>query len=198
MSFITGVGDTPFGRLDGETPLTLMGRAAADALADAGLERAEIDGVLCGYSGTLPHLMLATLFAEYFGLTPRYAHGLQAGGATGGAMVMLAHRLVAARECRNLLVIAGDNRLSGQGRDSAVQMLAQVGHHDYEVPFGPTIPAYYGLIASRYMHVHGVSEVDLAAFAVLMRAHAALHPGAQFKEPITVADVLASRLIAAP
>lgn len=198
MSFITGVGDTAFGKLAGETPLSLMGRAAAEALADAGLERAEIDGVLCGYSSTLPHLMLATLFAEYFGLTPRYAHGLQAGGATGGAMVMLAHRLVAAGRCRNLLVVAGDNRLTGQGRDSAVQMLAQVGHHDYEVPFGPTIPAYYGLIASRYMHVHGVSEADLAEFAVLMRTHAALHPGAQFKEPITVADVLASRPIAAP
>jgi acetyl-CoA acetyltransferase len=198
MSFITGAGDTPFGKLEGETPLSLMARAAAAALADAGLERAEIDGVLCGYSSTLPHLMLATLFAEYFGLTPRYAHGLQAGGATGGAMVMLAHRLVAAGQCRNVLVVAGDNRLSGQGRDSAVQMLAQVGHHDYEVPFGPTIPAYYGLIASRYMHVHGVSEADLAEFTVLMRAHAALHPGAQFKEPITVADVLASRPIAAP
>jgi acetyl-CoA acetyltransferase len=77
-------------------------------------------------------------------------------------------------------------------------MLAQVGHHDYEVPFGPTIPAYYALVASRYMHVHGVSELDLAEFAVLMRRHAALHPGAHLREPITVADVLGSRPIAAP
>jgi acetyl-CoA C-acetyltransferase len=198
MAWISGVGDTPFGRLEGETPLSLMARAASAALEEAGLERGAIDGVLCGYAGTLPHLMLATLFAEYFGLRPRYAHALQAGGATGAAMIMLAARLVEAGECRNLLVVAGDNRLSGQGRDSAVEMLAQVGHHQYEVPFGPTIPAYYGLVASRYMHVHGLGEADLAEFAVLMRRHAALHPGAQFKAPITVEEVLASRPIAAP
>jgi acetyl-CoA C-acetyltransferase len=198
MAWISGVGDTEFGRLVGETPLSLMARAAAEALAEAGLERSEIDGLLCGYAASLPHLMLATLFAEYFGLKPRYAHALQAGGATGAAMVMLAQRLVDAGECRNLLVVAGDNRLSGQGTDSAVAMLAQVGHQDYEVPFGPTIPAYYGLVASRYMHVHGVSEADLAEFAVLMRNHAARHPGAQFKTPISVAEVLASRPIAAP
>ena len=198
MAWISGVGDTAFGRLEGETPLSLMASAASAALAEAGLERDAIDGVLCGYSGTLPHLMLATLFAEYFGLKPRYAHALQAGGATGAAMVMLAERLVERGECRNLLVVAGDNRLSGQGRDSAVEMLAQVGQRDYEVPFGPTIPAYYGLIASRYMHVHGISEADLAEFAVLMRAHAALHPGAQFRTPISIAEVLASRPIAAP
>jgi acetyl-CoA C-acetyltransferase len=197
-SWIAGVGDTRYGRLDGETPLSLMAKAAAAALAAASLTRDAVDGLLCGYSGTLPHLMLATLFAEYFGLRPRYAHALQAGGATGGAMVMLADRLVASGQCRHVLVVAGDNRLSGQGRDSAVAMLAQVGHHDYEVPFGPTIPAYYALIASRYMHVHGVSERDLAEFAVLMRRHAGLHPGAHLKEPITIEDVLASRPIAAP
>ena len=198
MAWISGVGDTAFGRLEGETALSLAARAAGAALADAGLERKEIDGVLCGYAGTPQHLMPATLFAEYFGVAPRYAHGMQAGGATGAAMVMLAQRLVDAGECRHVLVVAGDNRLTGQGRDSAVAMLAQVGERDYEVPFGATIPAYYALVASRYMHVHGVSEADLAELAVLMRRHAALHPGAQFKAAITVADVLASRPIATP
>lgn len=198
MAWITGVGDTAFGRLEGETPLSLMAEAAAGALANAGLERGNIDGLLCGYATSLPHLMLATLFAEYFGLEPRYAHAVAAGGATGAAMVMLAQRLVDAGECRNLLVVAGDNRLSGQGTDRAVAMLAETGHRDYEVPFGPTIPAYYGLVASRYMHVHGVGEADLADFAVLMRSHAALHPGAQFRTPITREEVLRSRPIAAP
>ncbi len=198
MAWITGVGDTAFGRLEGETALSLMARAAGAALAEAGLERKEVDGLICGYSGTLPHLMLATVFAEYFGLAPRYAHAVQAGGATGAAMAMLGQRLVDAGECRHLLIVAGDNRLTGQGRDSAVAMLAQVGERDYEVPFGPTIPAYYALVASRYMHVHGLGEADLAEFAVLMRRHAALHPGAQFKDAITVAEVLASRPIATP
>src|SRR5882724_5292786 len=103
-----------------------MGAAATAALADAGLERRDIDGLLCGYSTTLPHLMLATVFAEHFGLTPSYAHAMQLGGATGFAMAMLAHVLVESGVARNILVVAGENRLTGQSRDSAVQTLAQV------------------------------------------------------------------------
>ena len=198
MAYITGVGDTAFGRLEGSTPLTLMAAAASMALADAGIGRRAIDGLLCGYATTLPHLMLSTVFAEYYGVQPQYAHAVQLGGATGCAMVMLARELVDAGRCRDVLVVAGENRLSGQKRDAAIQTLAQVGHPDYEVPFGATIPAYYALLASRYMHEYPVSEADLAEFAVLMRRHAAAHPGAQLKEAITVADVLASKTIAAP
>src|SRR3712207_4332147 len=113
-------------------------------------------------------------------------------------MVRLAHQLTHAGAARRILVVAGENRLTGQTRDAAVQTLAQVGHPVYEVPLGPTIPAYYGLVASRYMHEHGIAEEDLAELAVLLRAHAAEHPGAQFREPITVADVMASKAIAAP
>ena len=198
MSWLIGSAATPYGRHEGSITLSLRSEAASAALADAGLERRDIDGVLCGYSTTLPHLMLATLFAEHFGLKPAYAHAIQLGGATGFAMVMLAHELVQAGRVRNVLVVAGENRLTGQSRDSAVQILAQVGHPVYEVPLGATIPAYYGLVASRYMHEHEVSEEDLAALAVQMRAHACNHPGAQFREPITVAGVMASRAIARP
>ena len=84
-------------------------------------------------------------------------------------MAMLAHHLVEAGAARRILVVAGENRLTGQTRDAAIQTLAQVGHPIYEVPLGPTIPAYYGLVASRYMHEHGATEEDLAELAVLMR-----------------------------
>jgi acetyl-CoA acetyltransferase len=198
MSFITGVGLTPYGRHEGSSSLDLMSRAAQLAITDAGLERSEIDGILCGYSTVSPHIMLATVFAEHFGIRPSYAHAVQVGGATGLAMTMLAHHLVEAGVVRHVLVVAGENRLTGQSRDASIQALAQVGHPDYEVPLGPTIPAYYGLVASRYMHEYGVTEEDLAEFAVLMRAHACNHPGAQFRDPVTVADVMASKPVALP
>ena len=181
MSWISGVGLTRYGKHPGRSTLDLMSDAAGLALADAGLERSDVDGLICGYSMTMPHLMLSTLFAEHFGIRPSYAHAIQLGGATGFAMAMAAHLVIESRAARNVLVVAGENRLTGQSRDSAIQTLAQVGHVDYEVPLGATIPAYYGLVASRYMYRYGLDERDLAHLAVLMRSHAQAHPGAQFR-----------------
>jgi acetyl-CoA acetyltransferase len=198
MSYLTGVGLTSYGKHPGRSTLDLMSAAAEAALADAHLERRDVDGLLCGYSTTFPHLMLSTVFVEHFGLQPTYAHSMLVGGATGFAMAMLAHHLVESGVARNVLVVAGENRLTAQTRDAAVQTLAQVGHPAYEVPLGATIPAYYALVASRYMYEHGTSETDLAELAVLMRRHAVTHPGAQFREPITVDNVLTSKPIASP
>lgn len=198
MSYITGVGLTPYGKHPGKSTLDLMSEAATAALADAQLERRQIDGLVCGYSTTMPHLMLSTVFAEHFGLKPAYAHAIQLGGATGFAMAMLAHHLVESGVARHILVVAGENRLTGQSRDSAIQTLAQVGHPVYEVPLGATIPAYYGLLASRYMLEFGTTQTDLAELAVVMRRHASMHPGAQFRDPVSVDAVLGSKPIAAP
>lgn len=198
MSYVTGVGLTSFGRHEGKSSLDLMTIAATAAMEDAGLFRREVDGLVCGYATTLPHIMLSTLFAEHFGIQPRYAHAAQVGGATGFALIMLAHLIVAGGAADHVLVVAGENRLTGQTRDMTMQTLAQAGHARYEVPLGPTVPAYYGLVASRYMHEFGTTERNLAELAVLMRRHAAGHPGAQLREPITVDEVMASAPIAPP
>jgi len=197
-AYVAGAGNTSFGRHEGRGPLDLMAEAAERALDDAGLLHSQIDGVLCSYATTLPHLMLSTLFCERFSVQPAYAHSLQLGGATGGAMLMLARELVRAGRCSNVLVVAGENRLTGQARDRSIQTLAQVGDADFEVPNGASVPAYYALLASRYMFETGLTEADLAEFAVLMRANAARHPDAHLKEPITRESVLASKPIAAP
>jgi acetyl-CoA C-acetyltransferase len=195
---IVGTGNTAFGRFEGTGALDLMAEATQRALADAELAADQIDGVLCGYATTLPHLMLSTLFCERLGLRPAYAHGVQLGGATGAAMLMLAGDLVRSGRCRHVLVVAGENRASGQSRDSSIQTLAQVGDADHEVPTGASVPAYYALLASRYLHETGSTEADLAELAVLMRSHAARHPGAHLRTPITRDEVLASKPIATP
>ncbi|QHE88841.1 thiolase family protein [Hydrogenophaga sp. BPS33] len=198
MAYLAGSAVTRYGRHEGQSSLDLMSQAAEAALADAGLQRGDVDGVLCGYTTTLPHIMLATLFAEHFGVRPSYATSLQMGGATGLGLLMQAAQLVRIGAARRILVVAGENRATGQSRDSVVQTLAQVGHPVFEVPLGASIPAYYGLVAARYMKDHGVGERDFAALAVLMRQHATRHPGAQFRTPITEDDVLASKPVASP
>lgn len=197
-AYVRGCGNTRFGRVPGSTPLTLMAQASDAALKEAGLARQEIDGVLCGYATTLPHLMLADRFCEYAALRPAYAHGMAAGGATGGAMAMLARELVRGGRCRHVLVVAGENRLSGQSRDQSVQTLAQVGEPAFEVPNGASVPAYYALLASRYLMETGMPRDALADFAVLMRRHAASHPDAHLREPLDAATARAARPVAMP
>lgn len=198
MAWISGVGLTPFGRLAGSDTLTLSSQASTSALDDAGLSRADVDGLLAGYSTTAPHLMPAGVFAEHFGLRPDYAHGVSAGGATGASMIALADHLVTAGAARTVLVVAGENRLTGQSRDRTVATLADVGDLRYEVPLGTTVPAYYALLASAYLDRYPSAREDLAELAVLMRSNAARHEGAHLTRPITAADVLDSRMIADP
>lgn len=197
-AWIAGTGLTAFGKHSGKGPLELMAEAAQTALDEAGLERGEVDGLITGYATTLPHLMLSTAFAELFGLRPAYAHAIQLGGATGAAMAMLADRLIRGGAARRILIVAGENRRTGHAPGGAQAALAQVGHPAAENPLGPTIPAYYALLAARYLALTGATEADLAALAVLMRRHASMTPGAHLPEPITEAEVLASPPIAPP
>jgi len=138
------------------------------------------------------------VFCEYFGIQPAYSAAIQAGGATGCIMMMQAAALVEAGICRHVLVVAGDNRLTGLSRDRTVAALSEVGHPQFERPFGVTVPALYALVARAYMHEYGSTPEHLAAMAVASRTHAVRNPKAQMRTPITVADVLASRPIAEP
>lgn len=198
MAYLTGVAVTAFGRHAGRGPVDLMEEAGLAALADAGLPRDQVDGLICGYATTLPHLMTGTVMAERLAIRPLHAHEARCGGATGAVAIVLARHLIAAGACRHVLVLGGENRLTGQSRDDAIRTLAGVGHPEHEVPLGASIPAYYALLAARYLHETGASEADLAELAVLMRRHAGAHPGAQLREPVTVEAVLASKAVARP
>ena len=195
---ITGVAGTQVGKLPGSSCLGLHLEAAMAAIDDAGLRPEDIDGVLCAYSFTQPHLMLASWFSEYAGLKPNVCFAIQAGGATGAVMVMQAASLVRSGACRHVLAVTGDNRLTGMSRDGAVAALAQVGHPEFERPYGISVPAAYALVANRYMHEFGVTSEHLAAIAVAMRTHASRNDGAHMRDPISIDDVLRSRLIASP
>ena len=113
---------------------------------------------------------------------------------------MLKHAAEAmfAGNCDTILVCAGENRATGQSRDSAVAALTIVGHPYFENPYGPLIPGFYAMIAKRYMHEFGTTREQMAAVAVNGRNHALRHPNAHMTKPITIDDVLNSKPIAEP
>jgi acetyl-CoA acetyltransferase len=195
---ISGVADTDVGRVEGSSCLGLHAQATSAALADAGLRADQIDGVFCAYSLVDPHMMLSSVFCEYYGITPRYSAAIQAGGATACIMIMQAAALVASGSCKHVLCVTGDNRLTGFGKGKAVAALSEFGHGQFERPYGINIPAAYALVAKRYMHEFGVTEEHLAAVAVAHRKNASRNPKAQMRDPLTIEKAMSARLISEP
>ncbi len=197
-ALISGVADTKVGELPESSCMSLHAEAGLGAVRDAGLTLGDIDGVLCAYSFTEPHLMLSSVFCEYIGVQPGFNASVTAGGATGVIMTQQAMALVASGMCRHVLCVTGDNRLTGMAREMADSALAAFGHAQFERPYGISIPASYALVAQRYMHEYGTTLEQLASIAVTHRAHAAQHPNAHKREPVTLDDVMASRVISSP
>jgi acetyl-CoA acetyltransferase len=197
---IAGVGESPLGSVPGMGPLQLQRAAAQAALADAGLALADVDGLLTTPIRVAQWAMPVGMVAQELGLRPGYLATLDVAGASGTAMVHHAAMAVATGQAHTVLCVAGQNQLSHASRGAAVQQMADAGwaHPQFEAPYGPLVPTLYALVAQRHMHEYGTTPEQLAEVAVAMRGHAALNPLAQKREPISVADVLASRMITSP
>jgi acetyl-CoA acetyltransferase len=196
---IVGVGESEVGRVPHSSATGLCIKACRLALADAGLSNREVDGVITANSWSEPHYYHAEWIAEYLGIRPRSCLTVATGGGTIIAAMHTAASAIAAGLCQTVLLAAADNWLSAFSREKMVELMAtHAGHPQFEVPYGSFVPALYALFARAHMHKYGTRAEQFARVAVAARQHAALHPGAQMREPITVADVLDSKPVAEP
>lgn len=195
---IVGAYDTAVGVVPGRTPMELCVDAALGALDDAGLERGAVDGLVTCNAMAQPLLYHAEAAAEYIGIRPRYCLAAGAGGGTTFSIIHHAASAIVTGMADTVVVAMADSLRSGLTREQALVVQSSTGHPEFEQPYGPTVPAYYALLARAHMARYGTTPEDFAAVAVSGRAHAARHPAAQMRDPITVEDVLASRMIADP
>ncbi len=195
---IVGVGDTEVGKVPGLGATGLCIDAAQRALDDAGLTKNDIDGLVTCNSMAEPHMYHAEAMAEHLRIFPSYCVSAGAGGGTTFAVLYQAALAIMHGVCDRVLISMADSLRTGLTREQAMVMQSSSGHPQFETPYGATVPGYYALIANAYLHKYGATAEQMAAVAVTARAHAALHPGAQMRAPLTVEDVLASRMIADP
>jgi acetyl-CoA acetyltransferase len=196
---IAGVGETRLGKVPEYGCLQLYALAAKQAIEEAGLTIADIDGVLTIDSMAEPYRIHCTVLAEYMGIRSTYSMTCSNGGATSCSMVAHAAAALHAGLCNNVLIVTADKLATGLTRDMAVAALAETaGHPQYERPYGPSIPSMYALAANRHMAEFGTTPEQLAEVAVVHRRHAGLHPNAQERSPLTRGDVLSSKMIASP
>ena len=196
---IVGAAASDSGFLPGRTPLELHLQAAIRALADAGLGKDEVDGLFSTGDhryGMMPPVVLA----EYMGLRPRYVDGTNVGG--GASEFMVRHALGALQSglCSVALLTYGatSRSIMTAANGPGERFTAAGTPTAYEDPFGMTLPSRAALVASRHMYEYGTTAEQLAAVAVAMRANAHHNLDAMYRTPITVDDVLSSRMIADP
>jgi acetyl-CoA acetyltransferase len=170
------------------------------ALDDAGLRKDEVDGLAsAGYGG-----MHEVVLAEYLGLRPRWLESTSCGGSSFEFHAMHAFRAIEAGVVDTVAIVYGNNQLSASGRTLGTGgggggNRALMPHPmAYELPTGLTLVGAYALAAQRHMHEYGTTPEQLASIAVQVREHAARNPAAMYRDPITVDDVLGSRLVADP
>ncbi len=182
---------TELGVIPDMSQLQLHADAALNALADAGLKPSDIDGVAT--AGESP-----TTIAHYLGITPNWVDGTAVGGCS--FMIHVRHAVAAllTGQCHTVLITHGESGKSGigrgRGRGNATSLQGQ-----FEAPFGVVgPPTMFTLPVLRYMKRYGLTHEQLAMVAVVQRQWAGMNPRASKREPITVEDVLSSRMIAYP
>ena len=198
---IAGIGASRFGRHLPESQLALGAAAFRAALDDAGLARADVDGLAVNLGWPLG--LDYDRIAEAFGLDVRYVnqtwtHGRfvtmslqQAALAVAGGLAKVVACVAVASFTRERDILGGPGDFEG--------MREEGGTHAENPPYGLTAPAAGAALAwRRYMSLYGATTDALGEVAVTLRSHARRNPNAVMRKPMTLDDHRASREVVAP
>src|SRR3984957_15386356 len=193
---LAGVYEHPTRFAPDKTMYQIMAESIRGALDDCGLTIKDVDGLLTAGMGM--GAMAIVGFCDYLNLTPNFLDSTNIGGSSFVAHTAHAAAAINAGLCDVAVIVYGSTAASsrfaigtggGGGGDPCDQ---------YESPYGPTTVGAHAMIAQRHMHDYGTTPEQLAEIAVTMRLHASMNPVAKYRDPITVEDVLASRVISSP
>ena len=132
---ICGVGETPYRRGSGQTTRSLASQAVANALADAGLNASDVDGML-SFSGN--DSTLCPEVANDVGVRPDFYLDVKGGGSSPEALVGVAMGVIEAGMCTTVVIYRSLNgftqhRMGGSGARSATPI---VGDELHRRPYG--------------------------------------------------------------
>jgi acetyl-CoA acetyltransferase len=191
---IAGIGHTAFGKHPGRGTVSLNVEAIRKALADAGVDKRQVDGLMVKAPTSKFEMMYAQKLAEALGMQPRIGGVYDHGGASNISMISYATMAIEAGQCEIAVVSLADNPATGT-------------RQAYEKSYGDDgsglvgwfgTPAGYAMIAQRHMAQYGTTSDQLGAIAVACRRHGAANPHAQLRKPLTLEQYRESRLIVEP
>jgi acetyl-CoA acetyltransferase len=204
---ISGIGQSDVGRGLGRSGLSLTIDAVLEALADSGLDRADIDGLSTwpGSSGPAPGFTGAGVWdvKDALGLNLEWFSG---GSETAGQLGAIVNAVAAIRAglVTNVLCFRTVWESTAQTAGRRASVIGSgggrvEGSHQWMVPFGAASAANWaGLLATRHFHEYGTTREQLAGLATTLRANAASNPKAVLKDSMSTDDYLNARMISEP
>jgi acetyl-CoA acetyltransferase len=199
---IAGIGQTEFSKNSGRSEMRLAVEAISAALADAGLQPADVDGY-CAF--TMENNPAIEINRYLGGGELTFFSRIHYGGGAACATVLQAALAVASGLADTVVCYRAMNERSMQRFGAGVQdrppiPTAENAHFGWHSPYGLLTPAsWVAMSARRYMHEYGASSEDFGRVSVADRKHAATNPAAWFYgKPITLADHQRSRFIVEP
>ena len=198
---IAGIGATEFSKNSGRSELRLAVEAITSALAEAGIDPAEVDGLSTYTMDNNPEI---EIFRNIGGKTLKFFSRIHYGGGAACAPIQQAAMAVASGVAEVVVCYRAMNERSqyrfGAGYAPEAAPTAEMAHYGYYVPFGLMSPAsWVAMAARRYMHEYGATSEDFGRIAVGFRDFAATNPKAWFcEQPITLEDHQNSRWIVEP
>tara|TARA_S200000501_G_scaffold269653_1_gene253375 strand:- start:1123 stop:2292 length:1170 start_codon:yes stop_codon:yes gene_type:complete len=192
---IAGVFEHPTRKAVDKTIPQLHAELATGVLADAGLQKEDVDGFFC--DGTVPGLGGISM-AEYIGLDLRYTDCTETGGSSYTVHVGHAAQAIADGKCNVALIsLAGRPRAEGL-KTLGARTYGGPPEVAFEMPYGPAVVNTYAMVAMRHMHEFGTTPEQLAWIKVAASHHAQHNDFAVLRDLVTVEDVLQSPMIADP
>jgi acetyl-CoA acetyltransferase len=208
---ISGIGQSDVGRRLGRDPLDLTLDACLAALADAGLDRAQIDGLATypGAMGTPPGFSGAGIAEVQDALRLEldwYSGGLEQPGQLGS--VIQACLAVAGGLATHVLCFRTVWEATAQGKGGRAGLMGRVeeargfrasGELEWMLPFRAYSAAnWVALLAQRHFHEYGTTREQLAQIALVARRNAARNPKAIYRDPLELDDYLNARPSSTP
>jgi acetyl-CoA C-acetyltransferase len=193
---IVATGMTPFGELWHSSLRDLFVEAAREAL-DA-VDHPPLDAIYVGnMSGGqfVGQEHLGPLMADHLGVAGVPAMRVESACASGGAALRAGFFEVASG-ASDLVLVAGVEKMNDGADVTAV--LATAADQESEVYHGITFPGLYAMIARAHMEKYGTTEGDLATISVKNHRHGALNPKAQFRQEVTLEQVMTSSMVSEP
>jgi acetyl-CoA C-acetyltransferase len=195
-AYVAGIYEHPVRKADGISLAQLHAEVAKGALADAGLELGDVDAYFC--AADAPGIGAMTM-AQYMGLKLRYSDSTETGGSSYLVHVRHAAQAIVDGKCDVALITCADNQVAsgaflGLGGISWREA-PEVAYEDH-YHTGPV--ALYGMVAQRHMHEYGTTAEQLAWVKVAASHHAQHNPRALLPRVVTLEEVMASPVIAAP